>query len=1316
MKKKTKRVFSQILAVCMAVSITLPYAGPKEAKATENLTDGLIGHWTFDGSDTEALANAAGNSSYTGQAATAGVGVVRKTDGGVSGGSLYFSKQDESYFRLPNIINAAEPFTIAAWVKYDKAPFSENNDNINLFQQTGDGKTVLFLNSERRYKTFLTGEEGVEASPEVELGKWMHVAVASDPATGKFQYYINGQLAQTNTLNTNNYPNAVTDLYVGAHKTPEAKSAMKGSVDELRFYNKVTNADTIKALYDEFAAELEIQELKENLHALIQEAKELKGGTGEAEAVLSEKKTEANTLYQKEGADAAELNDMIADLSEAIKAYKRSSLVPVEIEVDTSSVSREISGAMFGINHRYHNDGYSSWNTAKKQIEPEFNKLTKEASFGSVRYPGGTIANLYDWKHAIDHSPAGERGTIHGNPSDRSPITPNFGVDEAMKWICDELDSEAVWVYGMGQGSAADAADLFEYLNAPADKDATNPNGGTDWAEIRAQNGHPEPYGVTRFEIGNEMGLWEQNYWMDGRGGRSFGDAYVNGGEMTFTKQRAVKEYDWRDSAAVSDGNAGQVLYARYKFVKEGSAHVYVNDTEWPIVESLAGQGANNVCTLEPETGKITFGDGTNGNIPTSGAVITVTYVSTQDGFTAYYDTLNSIAEELDMEIEVYSCMETAEAITELEKTGKYDGAVIHPYSETNQAGNGSEHAYIKINDDDPEFYEKLLGRSLQHNIARVRDLTSRMGDGKVPVISEFGIYNHNTKFTRSIGHAVYLANEMINYIDMGTPYLNKHCLVDYPYGADNLGSGAQCVIQALKQPDGSVRFVSTPSAQMFSIFNNMTGNQRVGETIKGNKTYYAYKLYNKTYNVPLVKVLSSKDEEGNAYVTVINNHKAEETAMKLKIDERNLSGQEIAVWHLTSENADDENTLTDPDPVKVQKNTVTGNGEYLTYFLAPHSITSFKIPKEPAPIEKTATVSVKAETGGRASSNLAEAVVGASVTVTAVPDKGYVFDGWYDNDGQKISEESSYTFKLLDNTELTAKFEKTTPLPPVEKTVSVTAEAGGTASSSHQKAVAGTSVTVTAVTDTGYEFDGWYDTNGQKISDSNVYTFRLSDNTELTAKFTKTPIADPEIKDPPPQPQLPGTGEKVSDSVTNGTYQVLSSGTAGVTVAYTGSMSKNKTTYTVPNMVTINGIDCKVTALSANAFKNNKKMTSVTIGANITKIGNNAFWGCSKLKRVSGGNGVTEIGTKAFYKCIALTSVTIPAKVKKIGKQAFQGDKKLNKITIQTKKLTKKNVGKNAFKGIHAKAKIRVPSKKLKAYKKMLKSRGVPSKAKISK
>ena len=47
-----------------------------------------------------------------------------------------------------------------------------------------------------------------------------------------------------------------------------------------------------------------------------------------------------------------------------------------------------------------------------------------------------------------------------------------------------------------------------------------------------------------------------------------------------------------------------------------------------------------------------------------------------------------------------------------------YDGVVIHPYSDTSGG---------VIKDDDPEFYEKVLGRSQQHNMARVKKLVDAM-------------------------------------------------------------------------------------------------------------------------------------------------------------------------------------------------------------------------------------------------------------------------------------------------------------------------------------------------------------------------------------------------------------------------------------------------------------------------------------------------------------------------------------------------------------------------------------------------------------
>lgn len=128
-----------------------------------------------------------------------------------------------------------------------------------------------------------------------------------------------------------------------------------------------------------------------------------------------------------------------------------------------------------------------------------------------------------------------------------------------------------------------------------------------------------------------------------------------------------------------------------------------------------------------------------------------------------------------------------------------------------------------------------------------------------------------------------------------------------------------------------------------------------------------------------------------------------------------------------------------------------------------------------------------------------------------------------------------------------------------------------------------------------------------------------------------------------------------------------------------------------IPAAVTVNGVTYKVTKIASGAFKNQNKMTSVTIGKNIETIGDNAFSGCSALKKI-----------------------VIPASVKKIGKKAFYKCKKLKNIVIKSKKLTVKNIGNKAFKGIYAKASVKVPKKNKIAYRKLLIKKGAGKKLKI--
>ena len=161
-----------------------------------------------------------------------------------------------------------------------------------------------------------------------------------------------------------------------------------------------------------------------------------------------------------------------------------------------------------------------------------------------------------------------------------------------------------------------------------------------------------------------------------------------------------------------------------------------------------------------------------------------------------------------------------------------------------------------------------------------------------------------------------------------------------------------------------------------------------------------------------------------------------------------------------------------------------------------------------------------------------------------------------------------------------------------------------------------------------------------------------------------KTPVTSDNNAGTAKQTLKPGT--KIVDKKTKAAYKVM----ADNTVQYTKVTSKKAKTVKVPSTIIVNGVKCQVTSIAPKAMKGNRK----------------------------------------------LKKVIIPSSIRTIGTQAFAGCKNLKNITIQTPYLTKKSVGAKAFKGISNKAVIKVPKKQLKAYQKLLKTKGVSKKVKIKK
>lgn len=624
---------------------------------------------------------------------------------------------------------------------------------------------------------------------------------------------------------------------------------------------------------------------------------------------------------------------MLAGLLAMPMGASESAETPLPIlHVDALTERADVSPYTLGANHRHAYGGFGMYDTEKGEVYPEFLKLTDEANLGVVRYPGGTIANLFTWKDTV--GPVEERRPIVLGNSYAS-VFPYYGLDEHMRYT-EAIGAEVVYMVGEAAETPEGAADLVEYLNGIPGE---NKNGGVDWAQKRADNGHPEPYGVTYFEIGNEMYLANQQYWLDFPS--IYGDTdrahrYMTGDTVAITKKPARRYGTWTDN--LSDGSGFQSFYTQYNPVVEDTEEVYVDGLLWTRVNSLEEAGAlDRVYEFDAKTGRITFGDGDCGAIPAANAKITVSYHHAHAGFTAYYDAMKAV----DPTVKIFANLPYAFNFVE---GTKCDGIVYHnyfTYPSTLADADELHDAYMEMAD--------KLTQAIDNNVSQLRERTGRQDT--MAAVTEFGsinnpvIYSEDTSEygrdeARSLSRALSFAR-----VYMGSAKAESRIHIHQAYTAYSFGGGerlpnADFVYNSMYAPygDDPTKFISGGTALAYSVIGNNLGDSYRNTYIENNPKTGTLAEYD-----TLSATASVDKETGELYLLVVNADATKDVEAVINLKGYNITGK-ARIQTLNGSSIDACNTPEHPNDIAITETEETFGGSAFSYTFPAHSLVAIKL------------------------------------------------------------------------------------------------------------------------------------------------------------------------------------------------------------------------------------------------------------------------------------------------------------------------------------------------------------------------------------
>ena len=204
-------------------------------------------------------------------------------------------------------------------------------------------------------------------------------------------------------------------------------------------------------------------------------------------------------------------------------------------------------------------------------------------------------------------------------------------------------------------------------------------------------------------------------------------------------------------------------------------------------------------------------------------------------------------------------------------------------------------------------------------------------------------------------------------------------------------------------------------------------------------------------------------------------------------------------------------------------------------------------------------TLIVNSSEGGTVNTVGGEYTKGSNVTITATPNKGYVFSGW---SGNSNSTEPSITLVMDGNISITASFTKI-----INKyTLLVLSTEGGSVDIEEEEYEEGTAVEITASAEENYQFINWTDSEGNIIGEDLIISITIDNDIQIQANFDLVPenieFSNPEITSGILSGQF-----AIDYQVTGEITSIISKGVTLNDSIYTDDISENKISLTIESL-----------------------------------------------------------------------------------------------------------------------------------------------------